>query len=317
MKQIIIMASVILLFGYLSWALSMEEVKETKSILLSEETQTCMDCHTLYHPGLVEDWSRSKHSKITPEKALKKEILERRVSSEEVPTKLRSVAVGCFECHSMNPAKHRDNFEHMGYQINVVVSPNDCKTCHAQEVQQYLEGKKPYAMDNLKENSVYHTLVETIISVQEIKEGEIVHLKSSEDTKSETCYGCHGMEVKVAGMKKLDTDLGEIEVPALSNWPNQGVGRINPDGTYGACTSCHPRHSFSIEIARNPYTCSQCHLEPDLPAWNVYKESKHGNIFLSKKQEYNLDHVPWRVGKDFRAPTCAVCHNSLIANSEN
>jgi hypothetical protein len=51
-----------------------------------------------------------------------------------------------------------------------------------------------------------------------------------------------------------------------------------------------------------------------VPAWNVYKESKHGNIFHSKYSEWNFDAVPWTVGKDFKAPTCAVCHNSLVVS---
>ena len=131
---------------------------------------------------------------------------------------------------------------------------------------------------------------------------------------NETCFACHGTEVKVDGMRTIESELGEIEVPNLTNWPNQGVGRINPDGTRGACTSCHPRHSFSIETARKPYTCGQCHLEPDVPAYNVYKESKHGNIFESQKSKMTFDSVPWVVGKDFTVPTCAVCHNSLISD---
>lgn len=100
------------------------------------------------------------------------------------------------------------------------------------------------------------------------------------------------------------------------NWPNQGVGRVNPDGSTGACTACHTRHAFSISMARKPYTCGQCHLEPDIPAYNVYQESKHGNIFFSKQQDYNLENVPWAVGKDFRSPTCATCHNSLLTSPD-
>jgi len=118
-------------------------------------------------------------------------------------------------------------------------------------------------------------------------------------------------------MKKIFSKMGDIDVPDLANWPNQGVGRINPDGSLGACTSCHPRHNFSIEVARKPYTCSQCHLEPDVPAFEVYKESKHGNIFFSMQHEWNWNSVPWRVGKDFQAPTCATCHNSLITTPDN
>jgi hypothetical protein len=114
-------------------------------------------------------------------------------------------------------------------------------------------------------------------------------------------------------MKTVTSDLGDVQVPDLANWPNQGVGRVNPDGSHGSCTACHPRHSFSIEIARKPETCGQCHLEPDVPAYNVYMESKHGNIYGAKKQEWTWDAVPWKVGANFRAPTCAVCHNSLLA----
>jgi hypothetical protein len=84
----------------------------------------------------------------------------------------------------------------------------------------------------------------------------------------------------------------------------------------GACSSCHPRHQFSIEVARKPYTCSQCHLEPDVPAWNIYKESKHGNIYFSNYSKWNFNGVPWRAGKDFQTPTCAACHNSLITTPD-
>jgi hypothetical protein len=283
---------------------------------LSDETQECIDCHKDYTPGIVEDWLTSRHSKISPEKALKKSLLERRISSENIPEKLLSFAVGCYECHGQNPEVHKDNFEHFGYQVNVVVSPNDCGTCHSVEVEQYSGSKKANALGNLQKNPVYHTLVETITSVKEVKGDELVHLSSSETTKGETCYSCHGSSVRVTGLKKISTDLGDIDVPVLTNWPNQGVGRVNPDGSLGACTVCHPRHSFSIEIARKPYTCSQCHLQPDVPAWEVYRESKHGNIFLSKGHEWDWNRVPWRVGKDFKAPTCASCHNSLLVTPE-
>jgi len=243
--------------------------------------------------------------------------LERRVSSDVLPENLRSVAVGCYECHSQNPSAHKDTFEHFGHEIHVVVSPDDCGVCHSVEAEQYSDSKKAHALNILDKNPVYQTLVESIIGVKEVKGDRMTHLEASEHTKGETCYACHGTIVTVEGMKTVSTDLGDIEVPDLTNWPNQGVGRANPDGSFGACTACHPRHSFSIEIARKPYTCAQCHLEPDVPAYNVYKESKHGNIFDSKKQAWNWDHVPWRVGEDFRAPTCAACHNSLIATPDD
>ncbi|MBM4168105.1 MAG: hydroxylamine oxidase [Ignavibacteria bacterium] len=294
---------------------TMKDRDPLRTPAISEQTQECLGCHENVSPGIVEDWRTSRHSTTSPAQGLQKAMLARRISNENIPANLKSVVVGCYECHSLNPAAHKDSFEHFGYPINVIVSPNDCATCHSVEAEQYAHSKKAHAVGNLEENPVYHTLVETITGVKEFHEGKMTHLKPSESTKNETCFACHGTRVEVKGMRTVETDLGPIEVPNLTNWPNQGVGRINPDGSRGSCTACHPRHSFSIEIARKPYTCSQCHLQPDVPAWDVYKESKHGNIFFSKYAEWNWSTVPWRVGVDFKAPTCATCHNSLLVNS--
>lgn len=292
------------------------EAKEEviSNISLSQETRSCIGCHTMYTPGIVQDWLTSRHSMITPSEAMGKSTLEKRISAESLPEQLAGYAVGCYECHSLNPASDMDNFEHMGHKINVIVTPHDCKTCHPVEAEQFSESKKGYAYKNLMENPVYLTLVETITGMKKIEDGKPVSEKPSYATLHETCLGCHGTKVESRGMKDVATKMGNINVPHLTNWPSQGVGRINPDGSRGACSACHTRHSFSIEMARKPYTCSQCHLEPDVPAWNVYHESKHGNIFFSRYHEWNFTSVPWTVGKDFNTPTCATCHNSLLVS---
>lgn len=294
-----------------------DKIKKTDELAgarVSPQTQGCLGCHSMYTPGIVHDWFSSRHSQTTPADALKKPVIERRISVDKLPDDLSAYAVGCYECHTRNPEKHKDNFEHMGFRINVIVTPNDCKTCHPVEVTQYAGSKKANAIKDLMGNPVYHALVDTITGVKKVVNGRITTEKPSDKTMHETCLGCHGTKVEVKGLKNVLVEMGEITVPNLTNWPNQGVGRENPDGSFGACTACHPRHGFSIEVARKPYTCAQCHLEPDVPAWNVYKESKHGNIFHAKYSEWNFDAVPWTVGKDFKAPTCAACHNSLVVS---
>jgi len=283
---------------------------------ISDATQSCIDCHESIQSGIVQDWLSSRHSKTIPAEALKKSKLERRISNENIPAELANTVVGCFECHGLNTEKHQDSFEHFDYKINVVVSPNDCQTCHSVEVEQYATSTKAHAIGNLTQNPIYDLLVETTISPKTIEGDKIVQGQASHFTRRETCFGCHGTTVEVKGTKKVSAELGDVEVPDLAGWPNQGVGRINPDGSLGACTSCHPRHAFSLIDARTPYTCSQCHLEPDAPAYNVYKESKHGNIFSARGEGWNFDSVPWVISKDFKAPSCTVCHSSLIMNPE-
>jgi hypothetical protein len=280
------------------------------------ETKFCLTCHRGLTPGIVADWESSRHSRTTPEEALKRPELQRRISAEKVDAGLAGNVVGCYECHGLNTDKHKDNFSHFGYNINIVVSPNDCATCHPVEAEQYAGSKKGNAWGNLAKNPVYHGLVNSIIGPKEVVEGTTIKAFDPSDfTRQDACFACHGTVIEVKGMKTVKAKMS-TRVPELTNWPNQGVGRINPDGSKGACTSCHARHAFSIEVARKPYTCAQCHLEPDVPAWNVYAESKHGNIYLSDNHKWNFEAVPWKLGTDFKAPTCATCHVSLVATPD-
>jgi hypothetical protein len=278
----------------------------------SEATQECLECHAESTPGIVHDWSTSRHSLTTPQAALKKPALERRMSAESVPARLKAVVVGCAECHAQNPDAHPDTVEHSGHRIHTVVTPADCRTCHPVEVEQFSSSKKAHAVDNLESNPLFKLLVDTVLDAGG------THGRSVEKTATRaiSCLGCHGTRVAVTGKRKVETDQGEMEFANLSGWPNQGVGRVNPDKTLGACTACHPRHGFSIEVARKPDTCGQCHLEPDVPAYNVYRESKHGNLERSLGAGWNWTRIPWRPGADFTAPTCAACHNALLTSGE-
>ena len=138
---------------------------------------------------------------------------------------------------------------------------------------------------------------------------------SDPETRADSCLFCHGTAVEVTGATSRETDMGTMDFPVLNGWPSQGVGRVNPDGSKGACSACHARHQFSIEVARQPETCSQCHKGPDVPAYKVYGVSKHGNIYASLGG-WDFTAVPWKVGKDFTAPTCAACHMSLLVAEE-
>jgi hydroxylamine dehydrogenase len=285
-----------------------------QSIPVSQDTESCIECHASLHPGIVAEWKKSRHALITPEEALKRSSLERRISVEKVPEKLAKNKVGCAECHTLNPESHKDTFEHNDYRVHSVVSPQDCATCHASEVGEYGKNLMAHAYANLVENPVYQDLAGAINGIQSFSKMKTTLNAPDERTSADSCLYCHGTKVQVIGMRKVNTDVGEMEIPLLSGWPNQGVGRLNPDGSKGSCAACHTRHQFSIKMARKPYTCAECHKGPDVPAYAVYKVSKHGNIYSALEKEWDFTAVPWRVGKDFTAPTCATCHVSLLIN---
>lgn len=283
---------------------------------VSEATQECLDCHAIIHPGIVEGWKRSRHAQNTPKQAMAVKGLALKVSSKKIPEPLGGVAVGCAECHTQRPGKHKDTVEHNGYQIHVVVSPKDCATCHATEADQYTRNIMANAYKNLDANAVYQMLQRSIIGQPFLDKGKVHYTPSDPDTRADACFYCHGTRLEVTGFETRDTDMGEMKFPQIDGWPNQGVGRINLDGSLGACTACHTRHAFSIEMARKPYTCKECHVGPDVPAFKVYSSSKHGNIHAALSKDWNFKSVPWTIGKDFTAPTCAACHVSLLANTE-
>ncbi len=286
-------------------------------IPISDATSECLDCHASLHPGIVQDWQNSRHAKTTPQAALAVEGLGRKVSSRKIPAELTGTSVGCAECHTQRPAAHADTFEHNGYDIHVVVSPQDCAVCHAEEAAQYADNLMANAYANLAENPLYQKLQRSIIGTKERKDGRITFKPANDDTRAETCYYCHGTQLMVAGKEIRDTELaGELEFPVIKGWPNQGVGRVNLDGSLGSCSACHTRHAFSIEMARKPHTCKECHVGPDVPAAKVYEASKHGNIYSAMHKTWDFNAVPWKIGEDFTAPTCASCHISLLVNAD-
>ncbi len=284
---------------------------------VSDATLECLDCHAVSHPAIVEDWRSGRHAAVTPRQAMAVEGPARKVSGTTVPDGLQGVSVGCAECHTLRPEAHADTFEHNGYEVHVVVSPDDCRTCHAIEADQYSRNIMAHAYGNLADNTLYRQLQRAILGTPALEDGKLQVTPENDLIRADACYYCHGTVLTVTDTELRDTDAGKLEFPVIAGWPNQGVGRINLDGSKGACTACHPRHAFSMEIARKPHTCKECHVGPDVPAYKVYLASKHGIIYTSKHQDWDFRPTPWVVGRDFKAPTCAVCHISLLSDTED
>ncbi len=198
--------------------------------------------------------------------------------------------VGCYECHKAERSD-KDAILHKDFVISVIVSPKDCGRCHEREVEEFDKSHHATAGNIL--GSLDNVLAEVV-------EGAPT-LSGTSPITAMGCAACHGSIVRVNSDGTLDK----------SSWPNTGIGRINPDGSKGACTACHFRHEFSSAQAREPEACSRCHLGPDHPQKEVYEESAHGIAYKAHKNKMNLDSSKWIVGEDYTAaPTCATCHMS-------
>ncbi|BBO75988.1 hypothetical protein DSCW_34050 [Desulfosarcina widdelii] len=199
------------------------------------------------------------------------------------------VGVDCAKCHRARNTTEtlKSHLDHTKIPVATVVSPTHCAGCHPQQVEEYARSKHANTHEIMWK--VDHWLNDGMNNSIERTTG---------------CYACHGTIVEV-----------EDGRPAAGTWPNVGVGRINPDGSLGSCSSCHTRHRFSLVEARKPEACDQCHLGPDHPQIEIYNESKHGTIYHAEGDDWQWypDDRQWKAGRDYRVPTCAACHMSAAA----
>jgi hypothetical protein len=197
------------------------------------------------------------------------------------------VGVDCYKCHRTKGSSSlfsKAHLKHDPHPIAIVVTPKVCGGCHPKEAEQYNKSKHAHT----------HEIMWTVDSW--LNDG-----MNNAIERTTGCYACHGTVVEV-----------EDGRPTAGTWPNVGVGRKNPDGTLGSCSSCHTRHRFSVAEARKPEACDQCHLGPDHPQIEIYNESKHGTIYHAEGDGWNwsTDDHHWKAGRDYRAPTCSACHMS-------
>ncbi len=196
--------------------------------------------------------------------------------------------ITCLDCHQakLTDRDARDcpgTEKYRDLKISPVVTPLDCSRCHPEEEDQFA-GSKHARTWTIQTNSIKDPWLKGM---------------TNEIERATGCYACHGSNI-------LSGELTPL------NWPNEGCGRLNPDGSRGSCVICHTTHRFSIAEARRPENCGQCHLGPDHPQNEIYFESKHGKRYLAENADWRFDSAPdaWEPSTDFTAPTCAACHMS-------
>lgn len=137
-----------------------------------------------------------------------------------------------------------------------------------------------------------------------------------------TCGECHGQEVKELMAEREHGRPNHIQgwesnvvVPWYAEAYRKGQlpGMVGCDMCHAStekCDGCHTRHKFSASEARKPEACESCHMGPDHPDAETYDASKHGKIYEMEKEKFNFDKPLEQVeaGRDYRAPTCQMCH---------
>ena len=192
--------------------------------------------------------------------------------------------VTCLDCHQV--AQGQTGTNHNGFVINNGVTPANCRTCHEAIYEQFARSRHaaPSWVAVVGNQDFSPEMIE---QMEKLHPGSmkrpphpLVKLEGASATES-GCISCHS------------------------------IGKPNADGTIGNCTFCHTRHTSSVELARLPSTCGQCHLGPDHSQLEIYTESKHGIMFAAQRNLLNLSAPSDSLTtKDMFVPTCATCHMS-------
>ncbi len=164
------------------------------------------------------------------------------------------------ECPSCHGEKHTSANDVAEARLP---TPDTCGKCHEKQLEQYKSGKHALAWAAMKAMPTIHWQPMALI----------------EGMKG--CGGCHKIGIK-----------SEAEIKALRK-SGQVFGNA-------ACDSCHTRHVFSVQEARQPQACQTCHTGFDHPQWEMYSGSKHGVRALLKQTKI--------LPEDTAAPTCPMCH---------
>jgi len=192
--------------------------------------------------------------------------------------------LNCLDCHQV--AQGQKGTNHNGFVINLAVTPANCRTCHETIYQQFLHSRHAAA--------------------------SWAAVAGDKDFTPEQV--AFGEQYQPGGVKRPPHPLTSLEGTAATKsgcTSCHSVGQPHDDGTIGNCTACHTRHTSSVEFARLPSTCGQCHLGPDHSQMEIYTESKHGLMFAAQRQLLNLSAPPNKLStRDMFVPTCATCHMS-------
>ncbi len=194
--------------------------------------------------------------------------------------------ITCLDCHQ--PAPNQKGKEHNGFTITAQMTAGNCRSCH-EGVYEEFERSRHAAVSWA---AVYGA---EGLSPEQVSFAEKYHPGYANRPP-------HPF-VKLEGTSAMGSGCSQCH----------SVGKPNDDGTIGTCTACHTRHTSSVEIARLPRTCGQCHMGPDHSQIEIYEESRHGILFEAQREQLNLRAAPGSLTtRDMFVPTCATCHMSGI-----
>ncbi len=175
----------------------------------------------------------------------------------------------CADCHGTD---HTQITKSKG-----IVSEEACGRCHIDEYQEHIKGGHSKGQNS--------TSWENLIQSRN-------YLLISPEIRQSSCEPCHS----VSGA----TERKYLDKTGLF-YNDRGM-LLKRNG----CDSCHLRHNFSVERARRPESCMECHSGGHSSDYESYINSPHGAIYRNESSFW--DFTISAMAFNYSAPTCVTCH---------
>lgn len=156
-------------------------INYTSSVVTSDETARCLNCHASRQIKLVETWEKSSHARN---------------------------GVGCYECHKADPGDPAAKNGHFSFSVQLSVSPLTCAACHPAQYASFASSSHAMAFDTIKNlpiRTASPILFETTCAVchgneLQLKRGRVLNNtwpnhgigRVNTDGSRGNCAACHG-----------------------------------------------------------------------------------------------------------------------------
>lgn len=97
--------------------------KYISSVVTTDQTARCLNCHASRQIRLVETWEKSSHAKN---------------------------GVGCYECHKANPQDPAAKNGHFSFSVQLPVSPLTCAECHPAQYASFASSSHAMAYETIR-----------------------------------------------------------------------------------------------------------------------------------------------------------------------
>ena len=192
--------------------------------------------------------------------------------------------VSCFDCHAARTGV--PSFEHNGFTLARAITAGTCERCHRREYAELQRSRHAAAAWTAVRGNADFTAAQ-------LEEARRYHPEAIDRPP-------HPL-VALEGAGALESGCGSCHE----------VGRPNVDGSVGDCTKCHGRHAASVAMSRTSDTCGSCHMGPDHSQIEIWRESRHGVMFVARRDKQELSTPPDKLTAwNQDTPTCSTCHFS-------